>query len=283
MPLAGTATRADRFLVLEYAGPWGRDAVTDSELPNDLVQTLDSFDGRVMLARRPGRSDTTRTTAFVATATEDGGVLRRVELDRPHDVASVDPERDGVLVDGPLVLVCVHRRRDACCARLGVPVFNALRPHVASGLLWRSSHHGGHRFAANVLALPWGVQLGRVTPADARDVAATLADGRIPLDRYRGRTLHPPEVQAADAALRSLEGLDRIGDVRVVDHAGDRVVLAIPGAVVDMTVADVPGPMLPASCGAEPEPTASLVASVSARRSANRRPGPSSAGGTRDP
>jgi hypothetical protein len=266
VPLAGTATRADRFLVLEHPGPWGREAATDSELPPDVVEALGAFDGRVMLARRPGGSDSGGTTAFVARVTEGGGTLHRVELDRLEDASSVDAERDGVSVAGPLLLVCVHRRRDACCARLGVPVFNALRRHVPNELLWRSSHHGGHRFAANVLALPWGVQLGRVTPGDARGVAGTLAAGRIPLELYRGRTLHAPEVQAADAAIRAVDGLDGVGDVGLVEHVGDRVVLAIPGATVELTVSEVPGPTLPASCGAEPEPTTSLLATVSARR-----------------
>jgi hypothetical protein len=202
----------------------------------------------------------------VARTTEEGGELRRLELAELEDVTAVDPVRDGTVIDDPLILVCTHRRRDPCCARLGVPVFNALRRHVPHDLLWRSSHHGGHRFAANVLTLPHGIQLGRVRPGEAPAVAAALADGRIPLDHYRGRSLHAPEVQAADAALRRLEGLDRVGDVRLVDHEGERVVLETAREAVELAVTEVLGALLPASCGAEPEPTVRLVASVSARR-----------------
>ncbi len=56
--------------------------------------------------------------------------------------------------------------------------------------LWLSSHQGGHRFAANVLVLPAGIQLGRVAPEDAprtssRDALAGRIDAR-PLPRaYR--------------------------------------------------------------------------------------------------
>ena len=32
IPLAGTTTRAERWLLVEHDGPWGRDAVPDSEL-----------------------------------------------------------------------------------------------------------------------------------------------------------------------------------------------------------------------------------------------------------
>jgi hypothetical protein len=264
VPLAGTATQAERFLVIEHAGPWGRDAVADSELPADVAEALLAFDGRVMLARRPGRPRAT-TTAFLAEVVEEGGTLRRFELARLDDVRSIE-EHGGTAVDGTLLLVCVHRRRDVCCARLGVPLFNALRPHVPHDRLWRSSHHGGHRFAANVLALPAGIQLGRVTPGEARRVAAALDEGRIPLEHYRGRTLHAPEVQAADAAVRSREGLDRLGDVRLVEHVGDRVVLSTPPGLVEVELERVPGPTLPASCGAEPEPTASFAATVRAVR-----------------
>ena len=50
-------------------------------------------------------------------------------------------------VAGPIVLVCAHGRRDACCARLGPPLFDALAPHCPPDALWQSSHLGGHRFA----------------------------------------------------------------------------------------------------------------------------------------
>jgi hypothetical protein len=260
IPLAGTATRADSWLLVEHPGPWGRDPVADTELPPGLADVLLATGRRVMFVRRPGRPN--GVVVYSAETTEEGGTLRRIEVGRIEDVVSIDPERDGAVIDGPLVLVCAHRRRDACCGRLGVPVFNALRVHVQHDLLWRSSHHGGHRFAANVLALPYGVQLGRVRPAEARAVATALAEGRIPLEHYRGRSHHTPEVQAAEATLRRLDGLDRIGDVRLVEHDGDRVTLEVASGVVELSVTAVIGPSLPASCGAAPEPTTSFVATV---------------------
>ena len=49
------------------------------------------------------------------------------------------------------------------CLR-GTAVFRALAGHVPEDDLWLSSHQGGHRFAANVLVLPSGMQLGRLDP-----------------------------------------------------------------------------------------------------------------------
>jgi hypothetical protein len=259
VPLAGTASQAERWLVLEHRGPWGRDAVEDSGLEPRLVEALEAFDGRVLLARRPGRPQG-ETVAFVSQTTEEGGDLRRLELDRAESLLDADLDRDGSPVAGPLVLVCTHARRDVCCATHGVPAYTALRRHMPQELLWRSSHQGGHRFAANVLALPHGIQLGRVPPEAAAEVAEALAGGRIPLRFYRGRSLYPDEVQAADAAVRTTLGLDRVGDVRLVGHDGGNVRLETPQGVVAVTVTEREGAPLPASCGKGPEPTSILEA-----------------------
>ncbi|HET8812268.1 MAG TPA: sucrase ferredoxin [Gaiella sp.] len=261
LPLAGTAGRAERWLLLEHRPPWGPDGTDDSGLPEALVAWFREIEDRVHLIRGPGRPDGP-PVAFAARTTESGGSLVRLPVERLEDVMYVDPVRDGLPVEAPLVLVCTHARRDVCCGTNGVPVFNALRRHVPRELLWRSSHQGGHRFAANVLALPEAVQLGRVLPDAAEDVARSLAERRIPLRFYRGRTLHAPEVQAADAAVRAALELDRLTDVRLVEHDGARVFLATPSGSVEVTVEERDGPMLPASCGKEAEPMRVLEATV---------------------
>ena len=133
---------------------------------------------------------------------------------------------------------------------------------MPAALLWRSSHQGGHRFAANVLALPEAVQLGRVVPAAAEEVAATwpsagsrsgspTRDARSMRARSRPRTLR--------CETRSC--LDR-RDVRLVEPDGPRVVLATPSGSVEVTVEERDGPLLPASCGKEAEPMPILETTV---------------------
>lgn len=240
-PLAGTATQAHRWLLVEARGAWARD-VDETELPASVRAAVDGFDGRVQLIRRPDRRDGSQL-AFVADS-RDGGLLR--QLDAVQDLAHGEP------TDGPLLLVCCHGRRDPCCARLGTPVFDALRAHVAGGAVWQSSHLGGHRFAANVLVLPAGILLGRVMPVDARRVVAELAEGRIPLEHYRGKTWHPPEAQAADAAVRDRFGLTGLGDVTVLAANDGHVRLATPAGEIDATVETRAGPALRESCGKDP-------------------------------
>ena len=251
-PLAGTTTVASRFLLIEHRGRWGRDAMDDTALSADASAHARTFDGRVLLIRRPGSNDSV-PAAYVAHVAAEGGTLRLL--------AGTDGGV-GTTLAGELLLVCTHGRRDACCARLGVPLHDALVPHVDEGRLWQSSHHGGHRFAANLLALPSGIQLGRVPPSEAAAVAAQLEIGRIPLDWYRGRTLDSPRCQAADAVVRRTSGLDRITDVRPLRDDGRIVDVAVPDGVVHVRVEESDGPLLPPSCGTEPEPSHRFLAHV---------------------
>ncbi len=250
-PLGGSATQARRWLLVEASWRWERD-VEGTTLPDDLRRAVDAFDGRVQLIRRPDRR-AQAPRLFLAETRQAGGDLWTARVDG-DEVVRVEP------LSGPLVLVCCHGRRDPCCARLGTPVYEALAERLAPEALWQSSHLGGHRFAANVLVLPAGVLLGRVSVDDADAVAAAIADGLIPLAHYRGRTMHAPEAQAADAAVRARLGLAAVGDVSVAAVADGAVRLETPRGAIEARVETEEGPPVATSCG--DEPTASVRYSV---------------------
>lgn len=251
--LAGSASQASRWLLLEVRGSWGRDAVADSGLPDLARQRLEAWAAepgtRVLLLRRPERRSGP-LALFLARSDAGGGELRRLQLERLDDLAAA--ELEGGDPHGPLWLVCAHGRRDPCCARLGRPLLDALAGLVPAGSLWQSSHQGGHRFAANVLVLPYGIQLGRVGPADAAAVVGRVEAGEIPVDHYRGRTFQPPEVQAAEAHLRRTLDAPGIDAIRLVEGRGDELVFETPAGRRSVRVAALPGPSRPESCGAEP-------------------------------
>ena len=58
------------------------------------------------------------------------------------------------------VLVCTHGRRDRCCGSLGTALAQELLAdpgQLGEGVrVWRTSHTGGHRFAATAVVLPQG-------------------------------------------------------------------------------------------------------------------------------
>jgi len=255
--LAGTATVARRWLLLEVRGVWGREAVADTELEQEVRERLESWvaeeeASRVLFLRRPERREGP-VAVFLARSDEGGGELRRLTL--PSLRALPDADLDaGNPVAEPILLVCAHGRRDPCCARNGPPVFEALSAHVPAERLWQSSHQGGHRFAANVLVLPVGLSLGRVRAEEAATISADVAAGRIPLEYFRGRTIHSAEAQVAEATVRAELGLAELGDVRILETSPGRVVLETPTGTLETTVDACEGAVRPESCGADPAP-----------------------------
>ena len=241
-PLGGTGMVADRWVCVEAREPWGRDPVGDGELPPFDVE------GKVLAIRRPGR-ERVGGLAFTAVSAEGGGELR------VHEPVGTELG-PGAPLDRTLFLVCAHGRRDPCCSRLGIPIFKALEFGAGDGevpLVWQCSHTGGHRFAPNVVVLPWGVTLGRVALHDVPRVESTLREGRVPLELYRGRSIYPAEVQAAEVDIRLAGGFDRLDELRLVSHVGEQIVFATPAGDSARRVSSRPGPILPKSCGAEPE------------------------------
>ena len=136
--------------------------------------------------------------------------------------------------------MCTHGRRDPCCAQRGWPVALALGGAYPLQT-WQCSHVGGDRFAANVVALPHGVYYGHVTPRAALELAAGHQEGRIALDHYRGRTIFPAPVQAAQHYARlqlhetRIDALPPTG-CTPLDEATSRVHLARAEGDVVVTV-----------------------------------------------
>lgn len=220
--LAGTASTVRRWLLVEQPGPWGVHAVRDSRLPVAVVERLQeaarSHQLRVLLVRRRGSTDASRTVVL-ADSDPAGPVARRVTLDRVEDLLDLDLDDLGpsaVAVPDPMVLVCTNGRHDACCAEFGRPLVGALAADLGAGV-WEVSHIGGDRFAPNVLTLPHGLYHGRVPLDRAGEFAAAVRGNRVWLPGYRGRSVWPFPVQAAEVAVRQRTGHTRIDDVRVRD------------------------------------------------------------------
>jgi hypothetical protein len=215
--LPGTATRTQVFFLLEYPGAWGEKAFEDSDLPQPVkgylaAQAQAIQDARILLIRGdPGAIEVIHF--FLALVAEGEEALFEFTLPDYEsllglDIADVITDPDRYMEfrrAAPLFLVCAHGRRDACCARFGLPVYQALREQFRE-MVWQCSHIGGHRFAANLLCLPSGLLYGRVGSENAPSIARAMLDGRIASQNYRGRASYPPPAQAAEYALRETLG-----------------------------------------------------------------------------
>jgi hypothetical protein len=230
-PLIATASRVQRWMIVEQPGAWGIDALAESKLDPDtaaaLAEAARAHGVRVLLARR--RANQRRLgparTVFLAHSGAESWWLEQVDVDAadPKALLRIDlgtlafPEPPGAGVPGPpsLHLVCTNGRHDPCCADFGRPVMRALADAGAPDA-WECSHVGGDRFAANVVCLPEGIYYGRVEPERAAGLVADYRERLLDLDRYRGRSCYGPLVQAAEAFGRSYLGERRLDAMSVL-------------------------------------------------------------------
>jgi hypothetical protein len=240
--LAGTATHLTAFLLVEHHGPWGASAPADSRLPDRVKAHLRTHKNiKVLMARRHHRAHRESffhvfvsfpaTRALFVSTFEDPEELTRIDL----DAVSRGETPDWPRADGPFFGVCTHGRHDACCAERGRPVAAALTAsHPAQ--TWEISHMGGDRFAANMLVLPDGLYYGRMEPGSASQVAGLHEQGRVDIERLRGRSSYPMPVQYAEIALRRHLEEDRLDALRLVRRNGPTSVFSREGVEWAVTV-----------------------------------------------
>jgi sucrase/ferredoxin-like protein len=236
-PLRATAPHARSWLLVEVPDAWGRKAVREAGF-GDLEARAKAAGVRVGLVRgvRRRRDSGPRRVLFAHCSAREPFVELLVGPDL--DALDLDAPAGGERLANPLYLVCTNGRRDACCARAGGAVARSLRREL-DDRVWETSHVGGHRFAANLVALPHGLVFGRLDSASAARVVAAYEEGRIELAAFRGRTTLTPEEQAQEQFVR-----ERTGLVRVDDDLGGYVV-EVRGEPLE--------PPRPTSCGGEPE------------------------------
>jgi hypothetical protein len=265
-PLLGTAPRADVWFGLEVPMPWGKKAFEDSniasEVKNHLGAHVDAIPkARLLLIRQSGNlRDGISFFAALSSATPsvlyhfhftDYSELLDIDL---TSIVSQDSLHDHALTDKQTFFICTNGRRDQCCAVHGPGAFRAVREKFGDAV-WESSHHSGHRFAANLLALPSGLSYGRLRPDNAVAVVQDSLDGRVSLAHFRGRSTYAEPVQAAEGLLAQELGagsnaLRMVSGVRLDDDRW-RVRFAQNGAAHDVVVTAEEIGLTHQSCGDE--------------------------------
>ncbi len=227
-PLIGTAPRADVWLLLTYSGALSERAFEESDLPGPVKQHLESALERIPHARLQLISpapEQDKIELIVASGREIDPLYRRFDLESYEELVDLDidlilnssSESANRKLREPLYLVCTNGRRDPCCAQHGLPVFQALHSSLGDRVR-QSSHVGGHRFAANVVQLPYGLCYGRIRPEHVAELLDAGRQGRMLLDRLRGRACYPRHIQAAEILLRKEVGADTLEHYRLRDH-----------------------------------------------------------------
>ena len=289
-PLAGSAPRADVWVVVEQVAGWGDAPLARAE-----------HGVRVLMARGPrrrppGTAQTAGSAADVSPSHDDarsgGGpegparawvahcgphpVLRRGVVDHPADVAGWDlagiaagSHRSwGAPDPDPLLLVCANGRRDRCCGHSGGRLADELWRGPLAHRVLTCTHLGGHRFAPTALLLPTGNLHGRLDHSAALDLLRCASVGSVPAGTLRGFSTLDEAEQVADAHARQLWGDAGSAPLAVrIRHVGSDRALAevtpppsLGPTTAPLTVALVRSTATRVlSCGRAPEPLARWV------------------------
>ena len=217
-PFFATAPPAQRWLLVEHPGPWGRQALGGAGYAPEVVDALDAFcrehTARFQLIRRTaarGVPSENRGRFAVVDARIGCESTRWGRVDSPADLPAALADLDASTTRSaePVYLVCAHGRHDACCAMRGRPVAAVLAA-AHPERTWETTHTGGDRFAANAILLPHAVVLGQVDATEVLAVAERYDRGEVAPWGMRGRAGLPPSVQGAQHHARLAFGEHRI-------------------------------------------------------------------------
>jgi hypothetical protein len=210
------------WFLLEYPSTWQSDAFEGSDIPAPVKQRLADIlnqipRSRLQLIRQQSRFACDCVTFYIALAREERPVLYHFQLPTYEDLLTLDisaicaedPAFNDSIETDPLFLVCTHGKRDKCCALYGLPVYNRAVEH-AGGIVWQSSHVGGHRFAANLVCFPHGIYYGRLQPDQVPNLLEHYRAGQVDVESYRGRACYPPVAQAAEYFIRRSIGITAV-------------------------------------------------------------------------
>ncbi|MCD0448561.1 sucrase ferredoxin [Actinocorallia sp. API 0066] len=222
--LASATTKANSWLLIEHSGPWPY-KIEDLGLP--VVDRALQYGVRPQLIRRTGRrAPTPPLRVYAGWSGADPWLETRVVADHAElealDLEAVARGRRpgfGEPTVEPLLMVCTHAKRNACCARTGTPLARRLAESYGD-LVWETSHVGGDRYAANLVCLPHGIYYGAMDGESAGTAVDAYLRGEVVLDRLRGRAGLPEPAQAAEHFVRAHTGLLGLDQVRVISVTG---------------------------------------------------------------
>lgn len=258
------------WIVLEVREPWEAKHLPGSSLSPAIKQRIEGWldaipESRLQFVRRPGE-DAGPITLFVARSDGETPWLLRFVLPSYDALLELDlaaVARDGrhpaaIAVAEPLYLVCCHGKRDRCCAKFGIALYETVFG-AAEERSWHTTHLGGHRFAATMVVLPHGICYGRLDAAEGGRVVSAHERAEVyDPARMRGRSAYAPELQAAEIEARLRTGDRTVAGPRVTSVASlgseTRVVLTSSQGEIEVTVrSESFDGERPTSCGEAPK------------------------------
>ncbi|CAB0588101.1 sucrase ferredoxin [Corynebacterium diphtheriae] len=208
-PLPGTAKVGDTYILFEHHGPWSHDILDGGTFDKETSAALKAMGCGFYLIRRHGREgriERPKKTAYLVFGS--AGVAEKLMVDDVTDLLKLDVSGPGKNRQfgaeqeaQPIILVCTHAKRDACCAIKGRPMAQALTEEFPDSPVWECSHTKGHRFAPSMVLMPWGYTWGQLNKPAAFDMYRYAQRGQLFLPGNRGRGIWPMKGQIAEVAV----------------------------------------------------------------------------------
>lgn len=283
--LAGTFKPADTFFLIECSlsdeGGWRHDTVKFAAKTGEFAGILRHLSAlprtKTLFIRRPGRNG---KQVFIARTNQPQPQLFQTHLNDYAELLSLDIA--GLAAGDPPVInhramtevdelfaICTNGRHDPCCAAYGTPVYQQMVAHAGEDRVWQTTHLGGHRLAATLLAFPQGVAYGQINPADAEAIVNNHRAGYLLTHKYRGRSAYAGHrldneahqaACAAEALIRDLTRKYRIDELQLhgvqrMEAGGQRVSFVdVGGAAYTAAVRTSLSLPRQTSCGEPPKP-----------------------------
>ena len=201
--LAGTFKPADTFFLIEsnlpdYGG-WGGSAVKAASNSGEFAPILRHLQltprAKILFIRRPqgdaknfyiAKTNQPKARIYHAALAEYADLLELDIASLTKEGAPRIGECEMTEID-ELYTVCTNGRHDPCCAAFGAPVYQALADYAGAERVWQTTHIGGHRMAATLIAFPAGIVYGHLDPHDVESLVMNHRAGFVLTHKYRGR------------------------------------------------------------------------------------------------
>ncbi|MBI3925580.1 MAG: hypothetical protein HY319_08575 [Armatimonadetes bacterium] len=191
----GTAPQKTAYLVVEHRKPWPAKP-KKAELPGAVRAALKAGPEKLSLMLTPPQDERgLRGRIYIWRPRH--GLYREFPLEQIEQVVAQFPR--GFAPASPTLMVCTHGSRDACCGRLGFPLFRACRESLPEWKVLECSHLGGHRMAPTCFSIPEWRFYGRVDRPE--ELVQVLRTGKPHLAIYRGSGLLPEPAQVVEGRV----------------------------------------------------------------------------------
>lgn len=190
-----TPTRAQQYIIVGWDGhAWNEDEWATQGMPAGMeaaVKTVLEKHGAVVRLFDQ-RGTAARGTARILLYPDciEVPAVRIEDLPRRLlELAAAKLSTDGRPAPRAL-FVCIHGKRDACCAKFGYSLYRSLGEAVGSRStpfeVFGTSHLGGDRFAPTLIAFPAGHMYGHLDSQEVGALLGAIEGGATYFPKYRG-------------------------------------------------------------------------------------------------